>query len=309
VKKVLLIFMTFTAMFLSIAGGRQDDGIQIGVSMASLNDTFLMQVKAGMEESVTVRENVSAVYVDAGEDSEKQLSHIEGLIAQGLDVIIVIPVDTSATKLLTEACLTADIPLVYVNRKPDFVPEGVHFVGSRSVDAGIIQMEYLAEKMGGKGNIVIMMGKLDNEAAVKRTKGVEKIVSDYPDINITGKQTGEWLRVQGKTLMENWLSSGDEINAIAANNDEMALGAIEALEISGKTGQIIVGGVDGTPEALHQMSLGKLDVTVFQDAGAQGSVAIDAACELAGGNAVERELWIPFQLVTPDNYKNFYSKY
>lgn len=105
--------------------------------------------------------------------------------------------------------------------------------------------------------------------------------------------------------MENWLSSGDQIDAVASNNDDMALGAIMAIEAAGLLGEILVGGVDATPDAIAQVEAGKLDVTVFQDANGQGGGAMEAAVNLAKGNAVDQYVWIPFQLVTPENYQDF----
>jgi inositol transport system substrate-binding protein len=222
-----------------------------------------------------------------------------------MNAIVVVPVDTAATDPITKAAKDAKTPLVYVNRLPANLPDDVVFVGSNSIDAGIFQMEYIAEKLGGKGNVVIMMGKLDNEAAIQRTAGVEQVAAKYPDIKITKKDTANWSRPEGLTLMENWLSTGDQIDAVCSNNDDMALGAIQAIEAAGLLGKIIVGGTDATPDALAAMDEGKLDVTVFQDAAGQGGGAIKAAIGLAKGETVETRVWIPYVLVTPDNYKDF----
>jgi inositol transport system substrate-binding protein len=284
------------------AGGK----IKIGVSISNFNDTFLTYMKDGMAEYATsLGSDVEVTYVDAKEDAAAQLAQVENFISQGMNAVVVVPVNTEATTPITEACAEAKMPLVYVNRLPANLPDDVVFVGSNSIDAGIFQMEYIAEKIGGKGNVVIMIGKLDNEAAIKRTEGVEQVAAKYPDITITKKQTANWSREEGLSLMENWLSSGDPIAAVASNNDDMALGAIQAIEAAGLLGQIIVGGVDATPDALAEMDKGRLDVTVFQDASGQGGGSIKAAVSLAKGEKVENRVWIPFLLVTPENYKEF----
>ena len=105
--------------------------------------------------------------------------------------------------------------------------------------------------------------------------------------------------------MENWLASGDQIDAVASNNDEMAIGAIQAVEAAGKLGEIIVGGVDASPDALQEMDKKRLNVTVFQNAKGQGEGGIKVAIALAKGESVEKYTWIPFELVTPENYKNY----
>lgn len=280
--------------------------VKIGVSISNFDDTFLMYMKDGMDAyAKTLGTDVEVTYVDAKEDAAKQLSQVENFVSQGMSAVVVVPVNTEATEPITAACAKAKTPLVYVNRLPGNLPSDVVFVGSNSIDAGTFQMEYIAEKLGGKGNVVIMIGKLDNEAATKRTEGVEAVAAKYPDIKIIKKQTANWSREEGMSLMENWLSSGDQIDAVASNNDDMALGALKAIEAAGKLGKIIVGGVDATPDAIAELEAGKLNVTVFQDAAGQGSGAIKAAFSMAKGEKVENKVWIPFQLVTPENYKEF----
>lgn len=281
------------------------DTVQIGVSVSSFNDTFLTYMRDGMAAYAEGLTDAEVTYVDAKEDAAAQLSQVENFISQGVDAVVIVPVNTEATAPMTEALAEAGIPLVYVNRLPAGLPDDVVFVGSESIDAGIFQMEWITEQLGGEGNVVIMMGKLDNEAAVKRTEGVEQVAAENPGIAITKKDTANWSREEGLTLMENWLATGDPIAAVASNNDDMALGALEAIEAAGLLGQIIVGGVDATPDALAEMEAGRLDVTVFQDANGQGSGAIDAAYKLAKGEAVENRVWIPFQLVTQENYQDF----
>jgi inositol transport system substrate-binding protein len=281
-------------------------GVKIGVSIASFDDTFLVYMMDGMKAHQKTLTGVEITYVDAKEDTAKQLEQVENFITQGVNSIVVVPVNTEATAPITEACMAAGVNLVYVNRLPANLPDGVVFVGSQSIDAGIFQMEYIGEKLGGKGNVVIMMGKLDNEASLKRTEGNKQVIAEkYPDIKVIKEQTANWSRAEGMSLMENWLSSGDEIAAVLCNNDDMALGAIQALEAAGLKDKILVGGVDATPDAIAEVSKGKLDVTVFQDAGGQGSGGIQAAFDKAMGISVDKEVWIPFQLVTPDNVADF----
>lgn len=280
--------------------------VTVGVSIASFDDTFLTYMLDGMKAHEATLTGVKVTYVDAKEDAATQLAQVENFITQGMKSIVIVPVNTEATEPITEACAKANVNLVYVNRLPANLPDDVTFVGSNSIDAGIFQMEYLGEKMGGKGNIVIMMGKLDNEASIKRTEGVKKVIAEkYPEIKILAEQTGNWSRAEGMTLMENWMSKGDKIDAVCANNDDMALGAIGALEAAGKLADTMVGGVDCTPDAVQAVKDGKLTCTVFQDAAGQGSGGIDAAVKKASGETVEKEVMIPFKLVTKDNVDEF----
>jgi len=283
-----------------------DKPIKIGVSML-FDDLWLTTMRDAMTEyGKSLGTNVELVMVDSKEDTATQLGQVENFISQKVDAIVLVPTDTDATEPMTQAAQAAGIPLVYVNRFPTGLPDTVAYVGSDSIQAGIMQMEWLADKLGGKGNVVLMEGNLAQEAAQMRTKGVEEVAAKFPDIKITKKQTAAWDRAKGLALMENWLASGDQIDAVASNNDEMAIGALSAIDAAGKLGKILVGGVDASPDALAEMDKGRLNVTVFQNAKGQGYGGIAAAALLATGQEVpENRVWIPYELVTPENYKNY----
>ena len=128
-------------------------------------------------------------------------------------------------------------------------------------------------------------------------------------INIIDEQTANWSRDQAQSLMTNWLSTGAAFDGVIANNDEMAIGAIQAMKAAGiDMASVQVGGVDATQDALVAMQAGDLDVTVFQNAAAQGSGSLDAAVKLAKGEAVEQKVWVPFELVTPANVADYVAK-
>ena len=286
------------------AAGAADKPIKIGVSML-FDDLWLTTLRDAMTAYAASQPGVELIMADSKEDVPAQLSQVENFVAKNVDAIVPIPANTDATDPMTKAATDAGIPLVYVNRKPANLPDGVAYVGSDSIDAGIFQMQWIADKLGGKGNVVLMEGNLSQEAAQMRTAGVEQVAAKYPDIKITKKDTANWSRDQGLALMENWLSTGDQIDAVASNNDEMAIGALSAIEAAGKLGQIIVGGVDASPDALAEMDKGRLNVTVFQNAKGQGEGGIKAAIALARGEKVEQITWIPYELVTPENYKDY----
>jgi len=281
-----------------------DQPIKIGLTM-KFDDLWLTTLRDAMTAYAESQPGVELIAVDSKEDVATQLGQVENFVAQGVDAIIIIPANTDAADPMTKAAQDAGIPLVYVNRIPSNLPEGVAYVGSDSIQAGIMQAEWLAEKLGGKGNVVIMNGDLAQEAAQKRTEGEKQVFAKFPDIQIIKEDTASWDRAQGLALMENWLSTGDQIDAVAANNDEMAIGALQAIEAAGLLGQILVGGVDASPDALAEMDKGRLNVTVFQNAKGQGEGGIQAAIALARGEKIEQITWIPFELVTPENYKDY----
>lgn len=279
--------------------------LKIAASVAAFDDVWLTYMRQAMENELQGFSDVEFQSMDAQNDPAKQLAQVENFIASGFKAIIVNPVNTSATDPITDACLKAGVKLIYLNRLPDNLPEGTYYVGSDSALAGKMQMEYLAEKAGGKGNVVIMMGEMASEATINRTDGAKAVVAEKPDMKVIKEQTANFQRAEGKTLMENWLSSGDKIDIVVANNDEMAIGAIQAIADAGRADEITVGGIDATGEALQEMAKGTMAVTVFQDADGQGKGAATTAHDLLLGKPVEQKVWVPWQLVTPDNYKDF----
>ncbi len=280
--------------------------LKIGVTFPIL-DQFLQKVADGITAEAA-KQGVEVNIVAAQEKVDVQLGQVENFVSQKVSGIIIIPVDTDAAGPMTEAAQAAKIPLVYVNRRPSDLPEGVPYVGSDSLYAGTVLMEQLAKLAGGKGNVVILQGDPANEAAQLRTKGCEDVVAKNPGMKVTKKQAGNWYREKGLQIMENWLQSGDQIDIVCANNDEMALGAIQALKNANKLDKVLVGGVDATADALAAMAAGDLEVTVFQDAKGQGAGGLDAAVKLAKGETVPPVVDIPYQLVTPDNMKDFTNK-
>ncbi|WP_116472661.1 sugar ABC transporter substrate-binding protein [Zobellella maritima] len=303
-KKILLA----STLMSSASFGALADDIKIGVSIAQFDDNFLALVRQAMQDKVAELEGVDAQFEDAKADVGQQLQQVESFVNQKLDVIILNPVDTQAVTPIIKRAADAGIPLVFVNRRPEVeLPEGMAFVGSDSKVAGKLQMEYIAEQLGGKGNVAILMGELSNEATRDRTRGVEEVAALYPEINIIAKETGKFARKEGIDVTNNWLLSGYEIDAIAANNDEMAIGAIMALG-KNRLAEVIIGGVDATPDALAFVDRGMLDVTVFQDARGQGAAAVETAYKLAKGEAVEQNVMIPYELVTADNYQLYVGR-
>ena len=182
-------------------------------------------------------------------------------------------------------------------------------VQTNNVQAGQIACDFLAKKLNGKGNVVIMMGDLANNSTRGRTAGVKEVLAKYPDIKIVEEQTANFERTKAIDLMSNWISKGDKIDAVASNNDEMAIGAIIALQQAGLSPKkIFVGGVDATPDALAEMQKGNLAVTVFQNAKGQGERSLDDAVRMIKGEKVQQFDFIPYELVTPENYKTFLNR-
>jgi ABC-type sugar transport system substrate-binding protein len=288
----------------------------IGVSMAAFDDNFLTVLRNGMIEYAGTLDGVSLQVEDATNDVGKQLNQLQNFVAGGVDAIIVNPVDTDATVSMSQAAADAGIPLVYVNRQPvnvDDLPDNQAFVASDERESGTLQTQEVCRllKEAGKGEgakILVLMGELSNQAARQRTQDIHDVIAtdECSFIEIVEEQTGNWVRTQGSDIMTNWLSAGLEFDAVVSNNDEMAIGAIQAMKAAGMSmDEVIVAGIDATQDALAAMEAGDLDVTVFQNAAGQGQGAVDTALKLIRGEPTEQKVFVPFELVTPANLADY----
>ena len=298
-----LVLATMAAVLMPLSAFAQTQSI--GVSLARF-DTFLTIVRSGMTKEAD-KEKVRIQFEDANGDVGRQVSQVDNFISQRVSAIIVVPADTSATKRMSEAARAAGIPLIYVNRKPmEKMGNGVVFVGSDSLVAGRLQMEELAKRMKGKGNVAIMVGELSSDAAQDRTAGVKEVAKKYPGIKIVEEQVADFDRKKGIDLMSKWLSAGVKIDAIASNNDEMALGALLAMKQANVSPQkIIVAGVDATPDGLASLKQNEMAFTVFQNANGQGNQGVSTAVKLIKKQAVPPMTMIPYELVTQENMSKY----
>ena len=312
VSLMVILSSFMAACSSSTSGGEKKNGkLVIGAAMPVFDDKWLSYLYDSMKAAAKDKD-VDLKMVDAKNDSGKQLSQVETFITQGVDAIIINPVDTSAVGPMLDEAKDANIPVVIVNRMPSAkdMKKIYAFVGSESIQSGTMQMEKVAEMLGGKGNVAIMTGELGSEAQIKRTEGNKNIVKKNPDMKIIREATGNFQRSEGMKLMENWIQSGDKINALVANNDEMAIGAIMALEAAGKLNDVIVSGIDGTPDALEYVKSGKLKVSAFQDPMGQGSKAVETAIQAAKGEKLaDKNVWVPFELITQENVDTFIEKW
>jgi len=280
--------------------------------MALFDDNFLTVVRASMK-SRAQQLDAGIQFEDAQNDIGRQLNQVQNFIAQKVDAIIVNPVDTDATPRMTRLAVAARIPLVYVNRLPadKQLPAGVAFVGSDETQSGTLQMLEVCRLLHGKGDIVIMMGELTNQSARQRTQDVYDVIArpQCHGIQVLAKQTANWKRTEAADLMTNWLSAGLRPQAVVANDDEMAIGAIQSLKQAKLLSATVVAGIDATADGLAALKAGDLKATVFQNAAAQGTGAVDTALKLARGEKVASFVWVPFELVTAANLADYLGRH
>ena len=208
------------------------------------------------------------IAADGKRDPNEQLKQVENFITQGVDAILIHVIDQTLAPRISKLCLDANIPLIYFNRKPDdsaLTPGKVVAVASPEVVAGNLEGQFVADKLKGKGNVAILMGTMGSAPQIGRTQGTKDVLAKYPGIKIVREQTANFQRPDALTVVENWLASGVQIDAIVANNDEMAIGAVLVLEEKNMKDKVIVTGVDATSDALKFISDKRLDMTVLPE--------------------------------------------
>lgn len=284
---------------------------RIGVSIAKVDDNFMTYVRRNLEEAGKA-EKISLQFEDAQGDVVRQLNQVQSFLAQNVDAVIVLPVDTAATVNITRAATTAKVPLVYVNRRPDDpkLPPGVVAVASDDLQAGQLQGQFIAKQLNGKGNIALIMGELTQNATRGRSDGLKEALKAYPGIKVIAQQNADWDRSKGMDLTSNWLTAGTHFDAIVANNDEMAIGAAMALQQAGMgKGQVPVVGVDGLPDGQAAIKRGLLAASVFQDPRGQAVQAVQSALRMIRKEPVQADVWVPYELITPGNLADYTARF
>lgn len=283
----------------------------VGITIARSDSAFLTILRNGMQDQAAKLDGVTVQVEDAQNDTSRQLDQVQNFVSSGVDAIIVVAVDGDSTPALTKMATDAGIPIVYANHPPadvDKLPETAAFVGSNEIDSGTLETKEVCRLLGGKGAAYVLMGPLNNHSSLTRTKDIHDVIAtdECKGMSVIEEQSANWDRLEAANIMTNWLSTGREFDAVIANNDEMAIGAIQAMKAAGvDMSKVVVGGIDATPDGLAAMAAGDLDVTVFQNAIAQGAAAMDAAVALSRDQKTARQIWVPFELVTPENMKDY----
>ena len=293
--KIRVLWVLMACLMTNACSEKKKDSLVIGVSMLSMQNEFIQQVADALEKSAKTA-NVELIVVDAERSSLKQVEQVESFISQQVDAIILNPCEFEASSPAIEKAQKAGIPIVNVNSSTKSKPDA--FVGSDDAESANMAMELIAKHLNGKGNVLMIQGYMGQAAQLDRERGAKAVLAKYPGIKLLASQTGEWDRAKSMSLMENWIQSfGDQIQAVFAQNDEMGLGAVQALMDAKKKANVYVVSVDGIQDARKSVEQGNLDATLIQNAEKQGSESLRMAIELAQKKKIkESSIMIPFEI-------------
>jgi len=280
----------------------------VGITLLSLQFPFLVTLSDAAKKEAA-KNNFKLVSLDPRGSASTETSQIENLITQQVKVIVMIPLDQKESQAAARKVNAAHIPLVLTNNRFDdsFAKSGgtvASFVGSDDAQAGQIEGNYAVKQLPGGGNIVYLTNTAGASSTVRRSAGFNQVMQSHSNIKIVSSQDGHGSRAEGKSLMENFLSKygKGQLQGVVAQTDEMALGAASAIKAAGRMGEFkIIIGVDGEPAARVAVVSGDMTATVFQDAVAQGTTAMDVARQILDGKTPKPSIIIPFRLLTKTN--------
>jgi ribose transport system substrate-binding protein len=265
--------------------------VKIGLSVSTLDNPFFVSLKDGVIKQAK-KKGMKVITVDAQNDTAKQINDIEDLIQQGVDVLLVNPTDSAAVSSAVQSANHIGIPVITLDRSAD-KGKVASLVASDNITGGKMAANFIISRVGKQAKVVELQGTPGASASRERGQGFHAIADKQLDV--VAKQTANFDRTQGLNVMENLLQGQKDIKAVFAQNDEMALGAIEAIKSTGKN--IVVVGFDGNDDALKAVKEGRLTATVAQQPLLIGKDAVDAASDVIKGKKVKSRIAVPLKLV------------
>ncbi len=296
-KKVVALvasaILSFSLVGCSIEGeessGEGTGNGSIGFSVSTLNNPFFVTLSQGAKDKAK-ETGVDLIVVDAGDDAAKQTSDIEDLISKNISVLIVNPVDSDAVAPAVKDAIAKGIKVISLDR----VVNGVEVdsaIASDNVEGAKLATEYLVSLIGEGSKVAELQGTSGSSATIDRGAGFHKVADKQLDV--VASQTANFNRSEGMTVMENMLQSNSDIKGVFAHNDEMALGAVEAIG----SRNIAVVGFDSTDDAVAAIKKAKMVATVAQKPDLMGQTAVETAIKLINGETVEKTIPVEVELV------------
>lgn len=285
--------------------GSGGDKFVIGYCNGADSDVFMVARKNALIEATKDNSDIEIKFADANQDPQKQLGDADTFIAQGVDLLIIVPNDAAAIVPAVEAANQANIPVVCLGIKSasgDYI-----YVGSENYDAGHMQGEYFAENLPENAKILYLAGTAGMDHSAARRDGFNKALEEAgrDDVEILADLDGNYEMAKAMQITEDWIQKYSQFDAIVAANDQMALGAVEALKGANRLEGVMISGVDGLKEAYEAIKAGEMVQTILQDAPAQADAAYEVIKMFLNGETPENEILVPFQSVTAENVGDF----
>jgi ribose transport system substrate-binding protein/inositol transport system substrate-binding protein len=276
----------------------------IALCISHMSNAFTKSVADSMTSSAKAAGADIIVY-EASNDVSKQISQIESAVNQKVDVICVEPVSMAGVTPAVETAKNAGIPVISSFQMVNDTSKVTSYVVVTNQALGRVEMQKAVDDIGGKGNIAILLGPRGSEAEINRSLGYKSVLDKYPDVKVVFEETGNWTTEEGLRLAENWLQTGTKIDAFVSQNDNMALGAVKAVEDRGLSGQINVYGIDAVPDAVKAIKDGRLTMTVSQEIPSVSQKIVDLCMALYRGETINSAYELDGKVVDLSNVDSY----
>lgn len=287
-------------------GKKEDDKIVIGLSMNTQTNPFFVDVKDGVQKAAD-EHGIELHITDAQDDPAIQMKDIENLITKHPDAIIIDTCDSDAIVASVEACNDAGIPVFTMDRESNGGDVVAH-IGYDAVKSGKIAGQFLVDELQGKGNIVEIQGIMGTNVAKNRSEGFNSVMKENPGMKIVATQVANFDRAQAMSVMENILQANSKIDGLYCANDEMLLGALEAIEAAGRLDEITMIGCDAIDETIEVIKNGKVEATIAEPPFFLGKAILNTAYDYLQGKDVEKSVILDNELVTKENVNDIKTK-
>lgn len=279
------------------------DAITVGLSISTLANPFFVTLQEGAQAAAE-EAGITLLVNDSQDDAQTEANGIDDFITQGVDVIVLNPVDSEAAVAVVESATAADIPVITVDRAVDG-GDVVSHVSSDNVLGGELATEFLVEQIGGEGEVAQLEGIPGTDATRERGEGFANVLEGADGIELVSSVTANFSRDEGFNVAQDILQANPGVAAIFGQNDEMALGAVEAADSLGVLDDLVIIGFDATDDALQAVADGRMAGTVAQLPFDIGRIGIESAITVADGGSVDAEVPVDVSLVTADNVDDF----
>ncbi|MCD8352377.1 MAG: sugar ABC transporter substrate-binding protein [Planctomycetaceae bacterium] len=301
-KKVLALLLAVTFLASCAVSGE----FVIGYANMADSDVFIMKRMESFREVVKKDPTIRVIYADANADQNRQLDQIDNFLMQKVDLLLVVPVDSDGVSGGVRRANRAGVPVLCLGI--DAAGGESTFIGSPNQDAGRQQGELMSKLLPENAKICYLYGLHGNSHSIERWESFkEHCLDKRPDITLLASQTGDFERDKGMKITEDWIQSFPQIDAIVSANDQMALGAIQALKIANRLDGVLISGVDGVDDAVRAVKKGEMTQTILQNAPGQADAAYEAVQMYRRGETLPKEMIVPFESITAENVDQYYT--
>jgi inositol transport system substrate-binding protein len=300
----LLVLVFLTAFAAGCTKSTSTKQITVGYANLADTDVFVMARKNAIIKE-TEGTDINLQFSDANNDIQRQLDQADTFIAQKVNILVLVPVDSTGVVPAIKKANDANIPVICLGIKGgegDFI-----FVGSQNYDAGHMQGELFAKLLPPDAKVLYLAGTAGLDHSRDRRIGFNEALQEAgrTDVTILADMDGDYVRDKGMKITEDWIQAFPQFDGIVAANDQMALGAVEALKTAGRLQSVLISGIDGTSEAVQAVKDGSMVQTVLQNAPGQAKSCYEVIQKIIKGETVEKEIFVPFESITKDNANQF----